>query len=306
MRNAACDAWVDLSRNQSFVFLTGDLGFCALEPLQKAIGPRFINAGIAEQNMVSVAAGLACGGERVWVYSIAPFCYARPFEQIRNDVCLHDFPVKLVGNGGGYGYGVMGASHHAIEDYGTLLGLQNMHAFVPAFSADVSPAVATMAALKHPAYLRLGLCEKPKDVETPGYAPWRAVLRGDGPVVVVVGTLAGSLWESWKQLPNAERPELWVLCELPATVDSAPKELVDALAHKRRLAIVEEHVEHGSFGSAFSLSLMRAGYQFDEFHHFCARGYPSSTYGSQRFHRRESGLDPESISSALRLGCRSD
>ena len=103
MRIAACNEWVDLSSDSDFVFLTGDLGFMALEPLKQAIGTRFINAGVAEQNMVSVAAGLALERMNPWVYSIAPFCYARPFEQVRNDICQHDLPVKFVGNGGGYG-----------------------------------------------------------------------------------------------------------------------------------------------------------------------------------------------------------
>ena len=85
------------------------MGYQALEPLRESLGERFINAGVAEQNMVSVAAGLAKTGLQPWVYSIAPFVYARPFEQIRNDVCLHDLPVRLVGNGGGYAYGVMGS-----------------------------------------------------------------------------------------------------------------------------------------------------------------------------------------------------
>src|SRR5436305_12930222 len=101
------------SADPRFVFLTGDLGFKALEPLRAMMGKRFINAGVAEQNMISVAAGLARAGMRPWAYSIAPFIYARPFEQTRNDVCLHKLPVVLIGNGGGYGYGVMGATHPA-------------------------------------------------------------------------------------------------------------------------------------------------------------------------------------------------
>ena len=97
MRNAFCQALVEAASRDEFVFLTGDLGFRALEPLREALGSRFINAGVAEQNMVSVAAGLARSGLRPWVYSIAPFVYARPFEQIRNDVCLHRLPVVLGG-----------------------------------------------------------------------------------------------------------------------------------------------------------------------------------------------------------------
>src|SRR5450432_2543334 len=141
------------ARESDFAFLTGDVGFMALESLRDIAGDRFINAGIAEQNMVSVATGLASAGLKPWVYSIAPFLYARASEQIRNDVCFHDLPVFLVGNGGGYAYGVMGPTHHAIEDYGTLLGLQNLTVYVPAFNEDVPEAVSRLMARSKPAYL---------------------------------------------------------------------------------------------------------------------------------------------------------
>lgn len=109
MRTAFCHSMVQAAKAQeNLIFLTGDLGFMALEPLRDVLGGRFINAGVAEQNMVSMSAGLAKNGLKPWVYSIAPFIYARPFEQIRNDICLHCMPVVIVGNGGGYGYGVMG------------------------------------------------------------------------------------------------------------------------------------------------------------------------------------------------------
>src|ERR1700690_176140 len=164
MRNAFCSTLVKSAADPAFVFLTGDLGFHALEPLRREMGERFINAGIAEQNMVSVAAGLAGEGLRPWVYSIAPFLYARAFEQIRNDICMHDLPVVLVGNGGGYAYGVMGPTHHALEDYGTLLGLPKLTAYVPAFAEDVCHAVARLMTAARPAYLRLGRDEKPMDL----------------------------------------------------------------------------------------------------------------------------------------------
>ena len=101
MRNIFCQEMIKAFEKKPFVFLSGDLGFKALEPLQEKLGDYFINAGIAEQNMVSTAAGIARTGLEVFVYSIAPFIYARPFEQIRNDICLHNLPVTLVGNGGG-------------------------------------------------------------------------------------------------------------------------------------------------------------------------------------------------------------
>ena len=181
MRNALCNSLINHAAKEDFVFLTGDLGYNALEPLRAAMGPRFINAGVAEQNMISVAAGMSSLALVPWVYSIAPFVYARPFEQIRNDVCMHGLHVVIVGNGGGYAYGSMGATHHALEDYGTLLGLPDMHAFIPAFAADVPVIVNRLFDFKRPSYLRLGRCEKPGDLTLPPYAPWRRLCDGRGP-----------------------------------------------------------------------------------------------------------------------------
>jgi transketolase len=214
MRKQFCDAMVARAAQPHMAFLTGDLGFMALEPLQAALGARFINAGIAEQNMLSVAAAMARTGMEVWAYSIAPFAYARPFEQIRNDVALHNLPVKVVGNGGGYGYGVMGPTHHAIEDYGVMLALPGMQACVPVFDEDVEDAVAWVAGNGAPTYLRLGRGEPPKGYEPPAFAPWRQLTEGDGPVVLAVGPLAGAYVAAVQSLPMAERPNLWALAVL--------------------------------------------------------------------------------------------
>jgi transketolase len=299
MRNAFCAAVVELSAARPFVFFTGDLGFMALEPLQRAMGERFINAGVAEQNMISVAAGAASVGEQCWTYSIAPFLYGRPFEQIRNDVCLHDFDVKLVGNGGGYGYGVMGATHHAIEDYGVLCTLQNMRVHVPAFADDLAPIVARLAADPHPAYLRLGRCEKPKDLVLPDYAPWRRLLPGDAGVLIVVGPGAGGLLAEASKLRQRDRPEIWVATELPFHADSIPGACIDRIRETGSLFVLEEHVANGGCGQMLALLLLEAGVHPRRFRHFHANGYLSGRYGSQAFHRAENGLDAVSVLKAV-------
>ena len=177
MRNALSKSLIALSERQKFVFVTGDLGFMALEGLREKLGPYFLNAGISEQNMVSVAAGVASENFPCWVYSIAPFVYARPFEQIRNDICNHKLNVKLIGNGGGYGYGVMGSTHHALEDYGILLTLPHMKIFIPAFSYDIEPSVSIMSKSSTPSYFRLGRCEAPTNWRPPAYQAWRKADR---------------------------------------------------------------------------------------------------------------------------------
>lgn len=294
------DALLKRASSEDHVFLTGDLGFMALEPLQEAMGPRFINAGVAEQNMISVAAGLARTGMCVWVYSIAPFCYARPFEQIRNDICLHSLPVHLVGNGGGYGYGVMGATHHALEDYGALLTLPAMRAYVPAFDCDVRELVKRIdGEVEHPSYLRLGRSELPAGFPEPTYAPWRRLLKGSGPVVVAVGPLAGGLLGAFVDLEESLRPELWVVTELPLDPGRVPVRFEESLKSASALWAVEEHVAQGSFGHMLASWVLEGGLPISEFRHFHARGYPSGRYGSQTFHRIESGIDPACILRAL-------
>jgi transketolase len=283
------------AEESDFVFLTGDLGFMVLEPLRDVAKERFINAGVAEQNMVSVAAGLAHAGLRPWVYSIAPFIYARAFEQIRNDVCLHDLPVFLVGNGGGYAYGVMGPTHHAIEDYGSLLGLPNLTVYAPAFAADVAPVVSRLMTAARPAYLRLGRDEKPEDFIVPAYAPWRRILSGQGATLLLLGPLAGGILAAVQILPESQRPSLWVLSELPIVATEIPAAFVADFQNSGHLIVVEEHVAQGSAGAALARALLCAQTTPRRFTHCFARGYPSGHAGSQLYHRQESGLDPLSI-----------
>jgi transketolase len=300
MRDVFCQSLVRAATREEFVFLTGDLGYAALEPLREALGKRFINAGVAEQNMISMAAGLARKGFRPWCYSIAPFIYARPFEQIRNDLCLHNLPVVLVGNGGGYGYGVMGATHHAIEDYGALLALGNMRCFVPSFDGDVGAMIDQLMVSSTPAYFRLGRTELPQGMEQPLYLNWRKLCGGGGATLLAVGPIVGGILEAARKIDEASRPNIWLLSELP--LNGIPAEFKADLARSQRLVVVEEHVLHGSAGQMIAHRLLLEGASPKSFAHCTARGYPSGRYGSQGFHRKESGLDVASIIALLKAG----
>lgn len=293
MRDALCSSLVAHAADPDLVFLTGDLGFKALEPLRLAMGTRFINAGVAEQNMISVAAGLAHAGMAPWAYSIAPFLYARPFEQIRNDICAHRLAVRLVGNGGGYAYGVMGGTHHALEDYGALLCLRHLRVFVPAFDDDVVALVDHLHATPAPAYLRLGRSEAPRGWPVPAYAPWRRLIGGERATALVIGPLVGSLLAPLLALPPDQRPSLWSLCELP--IDDFPDAFLADVERSGHLVVVEEHVARGGAGELIARELLLRRRAPARFSHHCAQGYVSGRFGSQAFHRRECGLDPESL-----------
>lgn len=299
MRKQLCEALVSRSHDPGMVFLTGDLGFMALEPLRDAMGRRFINAGVSEQNMVSVAAAMSREGLEAWVYSIAPFCYARPFEQIRNDVTFHRLPVKLIANGGGYGYGVMGPTHHAIEDYGVLLTLPNLQVFVPVFDEDVGAAVSRAGDSPRAAYLRLGRGEAPKGYAVPAYAPWRQLTEGHGPPVIAVGPLAGTYIEALSARPEPARPNLWAVAELPLSANPMPQELLAQLASSDRVVVAEEHVERGGMASDLALCLAMQGLAMPRLVHLHALAHHYERYGSQTWLRRESRLDAASLLHAI-------
>jgi len=295
MRKQFCDALVKRSAKPDMHFITGDLGFMALEPLRESMGSRFLNAGVAEQNMITVAAAMAKEGLDTWVYSIAPFCYARPFEQIRNDICFHNLPVKLVGNGGGYGYGVMGPTHHAVEDYGVLLTLPNMRVYVPAFDEDVEAVVMLAGANDAPTYLRLGRGEPPTGYIAPAYAPWRQVCQGQGMCLVATGPVSGLYIESCLALPEATRPNFWIVSEFPMREAGIPPEFFDQLSASETLCVVEEHVARGGLASELLLLLAETGRSPKRFKHFCAQSHAFERYGSQSYLRGRSSLDAQTL-----------
>jgi transketolase len=291
----------DIANDPKAVFLTGDLGFNALESVQLAFGERFINAGIAEQNMVGVAAGLASSGQKPWVYSIATFMVFRPFEQIRNDICLHDLPVVLVGNGGGFGYGVMGPTHHALEDYGSLGTLPNLRILVPAFDEDV-PAMVTIAHLsKKPVYLRLGFDRGPDVPSRPlEYAPWRCLIDGapGGPMVAVAGPIAGLVW-GWCLSEPQKGISLWVAGELPVPNVPPPEKFQQAAQAASGLLTVEEHVRPGGFGEGLISYLALAGALPDRPRIMAVPKDRITEYGDQLYCLSLCGLDQETFRSEL-------
>lgn len=150
-------------------FLVGDLGFSFVEPFKEKFPDRFLNAGIAEQNMIGVAAGLAMAGKKVFIYSIIPFITMRCFEQIRVDLCYQNLPVRLIGFGAGFSYGSAGTTHHAIEDVAIMRSLPNMTVISPACFTEIDSLVEQANELQGPVYFRLASGQDldfyPKDAE---------------------------------------------------------------------------------------------------------------------------------------------
>lgn len=142
-------------KNKKIVLVVGDLGFNVVEEFANQFPDRFFNAGIAEQNMATLSAGLASEGFIVFIYSIANFPTFRCAEQIRNDIDYHNLAVTTVSVGGGFAYGNLGYSHHAIQDYGLMRLFPNMSILSPGDPSEVEALIKYAINKKGPCYLRL-------------------------------------------------------------------------------------------------------------------------------------------------------
>ncbi|GAC41567.1 transketolase family protein [Paenibacillus popilliae] len=149
------------SENENIYLITPDMGFSILEKFRDQFPDRFLNVGIAEQNAVGVAAGLALSGKTVYVYSIIPFVTMRCFEQVRVDVAYMNTNVRLVGVGAGFSYGPAGATHHSTEDISIMRSLPNMTVCCPGDPIEVRAIVKESATYKGPMYIRLGKNREP-------------------------------------------------------------------------------------------------------------------------------------------------
>ncbi len=268
----------------------------ALEELQIQMGPRFINAGVSEQNMVALAAALAKEGLHPLCYSIAPFIVFRPYEQIRLDVALHSLPVRFVGNGGGYGYGIMGASHHALQDLAVLSCLPNFECVVPLCNEDVAAAADYMMQSQIKAsYLRLGAGNWPATFGAlPTFAEIRALQKTSQSKLTIAG-IGPVLLNVLPLLSNAP-VDCFAVSVLPIT--ELPESFVESVASSGNLWVLEEHTSRGGLAEALCVQLTLRGVSF-RLHHAHACGYPNGLYGSQKYHQKLSHLDPVSIESTL-------
>lgn len=162
MRNAFIEELVLLARiHPNIALIVGDLGYSVVEPFADEFPDRFINAGVAEQNMTGLAAGMASEGYHVFTYSIANFPTFRCAEQIRNDVAYHNLPVTIVSVGGGVAYGSLGYSHHAVQDYALMRSFPNMLIAAPGDPMEVRACMRYLVENPSPSYLRLGKVGEP-------------------------------------------------------------------------------------------------------------------------------------------------
>ena len=238
-------------RDQNLWLLTGDLGFNVLEPFVERYPARFVNVGVAEQNLVGVAAGLAMTGKEVYVYSIANFPVFRALEQLRNDVCGHRLRVRIVGVGGGYQYAASGYTHHMLEDVAVMRVLPGMTVLVPADLAETSALVSQLPDVQGPAYLRLGRARgelgRPREAAITLGRP-RELRAGRDIALMAAGPCAGMALEVADLLESQglSAQVLSMHTLVPIDRDAVIRIATDA----KLVAVLEEHAAAGGLYSA--------------------------------------------------------
>jgi transketolase len=302
MREAFIETLCRLAEKDPRIWLVaGDLGYSVLERFADRFPARYLNAGVAEQNMMGVAAGIALSGKVVFTYSIANFPTFRCLEQIRNDICYHNLNVKVVAVGGGLSYGAAGYTHHGVEDLAVMGVLPNMTVVAPGDPVETRLATEALAAKPGPAYLRLGKAKEPVVHPTdPDFRVGRAILVRPGEDVALISTGAMR-----KTAVTAAEILAWqgVSARVLSMHTLQPLDEGAVLGVARELGRVVTVEEHGpgGLGTLIGEALARAG---------ISAAYASVRLsrqaicrsGDQDHLRDNHGLSPEAVAeTALRL-----
>lgn len=251
MRRAFVSELIELAeQDQRPLLLTADLGFTVLEPFAERFPERFVNVGVAEQNMIGVATGLAEAGYLPFAYSIATFAAIRAYEFIRNGPILEQLPVRVVGVGGGLEYGYNGPSHYALEDVALMRVQPGMTVVVPADAQQARAALRATWDHSGPVYYRLG---KEETAVVPGLegrfelGRAQAVSSGDDLLLVAMGSVA---IEAARAAEALAADDVGVTLLVVASVSPMPvDDLLEALRRVPRALTVEEHYVDGGLGS---------------------------------------------------------
>jgi transketolase len=238
-----------LKKNKKIFFIVGDLGFGVVEPFIKSFPNRFLNAGISEQNMAGIAAGMASEGYHVFIYSIANFSTFRCAEQIRNDIDYHRHNVTIVSVGAGVSYGSQGYTHHALQDYSLMRSFPNMEIVAPSCNEELSRAMEYIFKNPGPKYLRLDKDEiirasqnKRKILKS---GQWILIRKGNVKKTIL---LTGSCLDKALALAETKYKNYYIF-SLPIWSMKSKKTQLKQLKKFSEVIVLENHFEDGGFSS---------------------------------------------------------
>lgn len=289
MRKTFINTLIDLARkDKDIVLITPDMGFSVLEPFFEEFPERSFNAGIAEQNAITMAAGMALAGKKPYVYTIIPFLIERTFEQIKLDVAYMNANVKLIGIGAGFTYGASGATHHAIEDISLMRSLPNMTVCCPGDNNEAEQIVRQSILNNKPMYIRIGRHNRGifnnEKLET-GKAS--VIEKGEDIAIISTSNMLPDAYDYCKKLKKEGRKPYLISMH---TIKPLDKEVIIELVDKGvEIQTMEEHSIIGGLGSAVAEVIAESGKGIK----FKRIGVPdkfSHYIGSQKFIKKQFGL----------------
>jgi transketolase len=301
VRNAFADEVTQLAaRDSRIVLLSGDIGNRLFDRLRAQSPSQFINCGVAEANMMGVAAGMALSGLRPITYTITPFTTTRCLEQIRVDVAYHEAPVIIVGTGSGLSYASLGPTHHSLEDFAILRAIPNMRILAPWDAISLRRVLQESLLDRTPTYIRIGKKGEKDVLPTDRVAELgrlTTLSSGEGVAIVAVGTVATEAVRAAEQLRESG---ITATVSLAHTVKPLPEADLKTLFASHRLVVtVEEHSAAAGFGESVVGFAHRSGY----LGRVIPLGVPDyflSKAGSQGYARQLAGIDSTAIAQAIR------
>ncbi|MEB3206644.1 MAG: transketolase C-terminal domain-containing protein [Vampirovibrionales bacterium] len=310
MRNAFVKTLLTLAQHHPNLWLmTGDLGFGVLEPFAERYPDRYINAGVAEQNMLGVAAGLALANpqNQIFTYSIGNFGTLRCLEQIRNDVCYHNLNIKIVAVGGGLAYGSHGYTHHAVEELAILRTLPSMTVMAPGDPLETDWAVRQLALISGPAYLRLGKAGEPQihaqpiDPTHPLSEPFVLPSSHQGRLDVMLLSTGGMLEVAVSAADRLALQGVFAQVVSVPLLKPFPAQAIRSLISNTKTQVIvtlEEHVPEGGLHSVVCQTLASSPNHPPV---VAAALMPEvvGKIGSQAYLRSLSGLSPEAVAASV-------
>jgi transketolase len=253
MRNTFINTVIDTCKTREDIFIiSGDAGLGIFDEFKEKQAERFLNLGVAEQNMISFSAGLAMTGFRVYVYNIIPFVLYRCYEQVRNDICYQELPVTLVGIGSGITYSPQGMTHYSVEDLGIAQTLPNLKVFSPIDPVEAKLAAKYSLSCESPVYVRLAKRGEPNIHKSENFDITEPQLIEDGEDIALVfhGSIGLEVLKARKLLKkDGIRPKF---ISIPMVMPINTEKLFSMLQNLKCVITVEEHFLNSGIGSMLS------------------------------------------------------
>ncbi len=297
MRDNFLKGLFELAKKDKNIFLiTGDLGFKIFDQYIENFKDRFLNVGVAEQNMIGVATGMALRGYKVVVYSIANFATLRCLEQIRNDAAYHNANITIVASGGGYTYGALGMSHHATEDIAVIRSLPDIKVFVPSSGLESYITTKKIINLNGVKYLRIEKESKYKPIQKRINIS-KGVYYNYGKDGVIL-TSGGILSECMQAEKSLNKKKLFFDVISINTIKPLSNLLLKKISKKKYIITVEEHNFSGGIGSCILEKLNELQIK-KNIKIISIKDCYSSVVGDQQFMRKKNGIDSKSIENKI-------